>query len=120
MSAVGGGVGPRASAGPAILTAAAGATSKKLAPPLPPPPTEGNGGQWGAKKLSLLVDAQKHKSPRWQQLANFVRRKHIPGVELRSLPWAQQQDLLRVLFPERPVKKEATTCLLYTSDAADE
>lgn len=58
-------------------------------------------GQWGAKKLSLLVDAPEHKTAHWQDLANFVRREHIPGVELRSVPWRQQQDLLRVLFPGR-------------------
>lgn len=64
-------------------------------------------GRHSAKKLSLLIDSPSHKTAHWQDLASFVRREKIPGVELRSVPWKYQQDLLRLLFPGR-VKPEST------------
>jgi len=57
--------------------------------------------QWGSKQLSLLIDSPAHKTAHWLELAKFVQRERIPGVELRSVPWRQQQDLLRLLYPGR-------------------
>ena len=52
-----------------------------------------------------MIDSPHHKAAPWQLIANFIRCSHVPGVQLRSLPWPHQQELLALFFPQKASAK---------------